>query len=75
MRFSHAIKEKTGIATGTVGMITTPEQAEAILFNEVADLVLLGRELLRNPYFALTSAPKLQVKVAWPVEYIAVQPK
>ena len=50
--FAEAVR-KTGMKTAAVGLITTPEQADSILRNGQADIVLLGRELLRNPYFAL----------------------
>jgi len=67
--FSEAIR-KTGILTGTVGFITKPVQAESILQEDKADLVLLGRELLRNPYFPLTAAKELGEDTAWPVQYL-----
>jgi 2,4-dienoyl-CoA reductase-like NADH-dependent reductase (Old Yellow Enzyme family) len=67
--FSDAIR-KTGILTGAVGFITTAGQAESILQEEKADLVLLARELLRNPYFALNAARELGEDVAWPVQYL-----
>lgn len=67
--FSEAVR-KTGILTGTVGLITTAQQAEEILQNDKADLILLGRELLRDPYFPLRAAKELDVKVDWPVQYL-----
>jgi len=67
--FSEEIR-KTGIMTGAVGFITTPDQAEAILQEEKADLVLLARELLRNPYFALNAAKSLGDNVKWPDQYL-----
>ena len=67
--FSEAIR-KTGILTGTVGFITTAGQAESILQDERADLVFLGRELLRNPYFALQAARELGTEITWPVQYL-----
>jgi 2,4-dienoyl-CoA reductase-like NADH-dependent reductase (Old Yellow Enzyme family) len=67
--FSVAVR-KTGILTGTVGLITTAGQAESILQEDKADLVLLGRELLRNPYFPLTAAKELGEDVTWPVQYL-----
>ena len=66
--FSEAVR-KTGVLTGTVGFITTPAQAEAILQEEKADLVFLARELLRNPYFALQAAKELAVETEWPRQY------
>jgi 2,4-dienoyl-CoA reductase-like NADH-dependent reductase (Old Yellow Enzyme family) len=67
--FSDAIR-KTGIMTGAVGFITTAGQAESILQEKKADLVLLARELLRNPYFALNAARELGEDAAWPVQYL-----
>lgn len=67
--FSEAIR-KTGILTGAVGFITTAVQAESILQEEKADLVLLAKELLRNPYFALNAARELGEDVEWPVQYL-----
>jgi 2,4-dienoyl-CoA reductase-like NADH-dependent reductase (Old Yellow Enzyme family) len=56
--------------TGAVGFITTARQAESIVQEEKADLVFLGRELLRNPYFPLFAARELDVDVEWPVQYL-----
>jgi len=67
--FSEAI-QKTGILTATVGLITTTEQISEILENEKADIVLLGRELLRNPYFPLTSTLKTTHEIDWPIPYL-----
>jgi 2,4-dienoyl-CoA reductase-like NADH-dependent reductase (Old Yellow Enzyme family) len=61
---------KTGILTGAVGLITTVRQAETILQEEKADLVLFARELLRNPYFPLNAARELDLDVPWPVQYL-----
>jgi 2,4-dienoyl-CoA reductase-like NADH-dependent reductase (Old Yellow Enzyme family) len=67
--FSEAVR-RTGILTGTVGFITTARQAESILQEEKADLVLFARELLRNPYFPLLAARELGDDVTWPVQYL-----
>jgi 2,4-dienoyl-CoA reductase-like NADH-dependent reductase (Old Yellow Enzyme family) len=69
VQFSEAVR-KTGILTGAVGLISSASQAETILMEEKADLVLLGRELLRNPYFPLFAARELEVDVKWPVQYL-----
>jgi 2,4-dienoyl-CoA reductase-like NADH-dependent reductase (Old Yellow Enzyme family) len=61
---------KTGVMTGAVGLITTPVQAESILQEGKADVVLLGRELLRNPYFPLNAAREFGEDVLWPVQYL-----
>ena len=67
--FSARIKSKTGLLTGTVGLITEPTQAEEILNNEQADLILFGRESLREPYFPLKAAKELGDELGWPNQY------
>lgn len=67
--FAEAVR-KSGIKTGAVGLITSAAQAEAILQEEKADLILLGRELLRNPYFPLQAAKALGEEITWPVQYL-----
>lgn len=67
---AEAVKEGADIATIAVGLITEPEQAEEILFNQRADLVALGRELLRHPHWPLYAADRLGAKVEWPAQYI-----
>ena len=59
MAFAERIRREAGIATGAVGLITSPEQADSIVRTGQADVVLLGRELLRNPYFPLAAAHRL----------------
>ena len=56
--------------TGAVGLITTPEQAEEIVAAGRADLVLLGRELLRQPAWPLAAARALGAEVDWPEQYV-----
>ncbi len=67
--FSEAVR-KTGILTGAVGLITTASQAESILKEDKADIVLYGRELLRNPYFPLSAARELGDEIKWPEQYL-----
>jgi len=67
--FAEAIRKEAGIATGAVGMITEPAQAETILSTEQADLVFLARELLRDPYWPRRAAKALDVKIKAPVQY------
>ena len=67
--FSERIKKEAYIQTGAVGLITEAEQAEAILQNERADLILIAREALRNPRFALNAAKKLGDIIEWPLQY------
>jgi len=67
--FSETIKKGADIATGAVGLITSGIQAEEILKNNRADMVLLARELLRNPYFAYTAAKELGVSIEASKQY------
>jgi 2,4-dienoyl-CoA reductase-like NADH-dependent reductase (Old Yellow Enzyme family) len=67
--FAEAVR-KTGILTGAVGLITLAGQAESIMREEKADLILMGRELLRNPYFPLHAARELGDDISWPVQYL-----
>jgi 2,4-dienoyl-CoA reductase-like NADH-dependent reductase (Old Yellow Enzyme family) len=60
----------SGIMTGAVGLITTAKQAESILQEGKADLVLFARELLRNPYLPLNAARELGVDVTWTEQYL-----
>jgi 2,4-dienoyl-CoA reductase-like NADH-dependent reductase (Old Yellow Enzyme family) len=67
--FSEVIR-KAGIKTAAVGLITKADHISEILENDKADIVLMGRELLRNPYFALTATAKTATEVEWPVQYL-----
>lgn len=67
--FAKEIKSRTGILTGAVGLITEADQAEEILQKEEADLIFIGRELLRDPYFALHAAKSLRDDLKWPLQY------
>jgi 2,4-dienoyl-CoA reductase-like NADH-dependent reductase (Old Yellow Enzyme family) len=75
VQFAERIKAEAGIRTGAVGLITTPAEAEAILANGQADLVLLAREFLREPYFPLFAAQDLGVEMEWPVQYERAKPR
>jgi 2,4-dienoyl-CoA reductase-like NADH-dependent reductase (Old Yellow Enzyme family) len=68
--FAEQIRRQTGILTGAVGMITDPAQADKIIQGEQADLVLLARELLRDPYWPLHAAKALGIPVNPPVQYL-----
>ncbi|MGZ4001346.1 MAG: NADPH dehydrogenase NamA [Mucilaginibacter sp.] len=69
VEFAEKIKNETGILTGAVGLITTPEQANDIIQTGQADVVLLAREMLRDPHFALRAAHVLGHEAKWPVQY------
>ena len=63
------IKQEANMPTAAVGLITGAQQAEDILQNNEADLIFMGRELLRNPYFPLQAAKELGADIAWPKQY------
>jgi 2,4-dienoyl-CoA reductase-like NADH-dependent reductase (Old Yellow Enzyme family) len=67
--FAAKIRRQAGVATAAVGLITTPELADEIVRNGRADLVALGRELLRHPHWPLDAAPALGHEIEWPEPY------
>lgn len=67
--FAHAIRRECRIATGAVGMITEPRQAEDIIAEGKADAVLMAREFLRDPYWPLHAAKELGTDLPWPRQY------
>ncbi|PZU16193.1 MAG: oxidoreductase, partial [Chryseobacterium sp.] len=67
--FATAIKENTGLLTGAVGMITSAKQANEIISDNKADLVIIAREHLRDPYFAIHSAIELELDTEIPWQY------
>lgn len=66
---AQRIREEAGIATGAVGLITETEHADELITSGSADLVFLGRELLREPYWALKAQQQLEAEPSWPVQY------
>ncbi|WP_028995473.1 NADH:flavin oxidoreductase/NADH oxidase [Azonexus hydrophilus] len=73
--FATRIRQEAGLPVAAVGLITEPAQAEAIVANGEADLVLVGREILRNPYWPLQAAQALGVAAAWPAQYLRAMPR
>ncbi len=69
LHFSETIKNESDILTGAVGLITTAAQAEAIIKNGQADMVMMARQFLRDPYFGLHAAAELGADVHWPLQY------
>jgi 2,4-dienoyl-CoA reductase-like NADH-dependent reductase (Old Yellow Enzyme family) len=67
--FSDRLRREAKIATGAVGMITEPAQADQILRTGQADMVLIGREMLRDPYWARRAAKQLRQPVSVPKQY------
>ncbi|HSB21270.1 MAG TPA: NADH:flavin oxidoreductase/NADH oxidase [Anaeromyxobacteraceae bacterium] len=72
--FAERVRREAGIATGAVGMITTPEQADHVIRSGQADLVLLAREMLRDPHFPLRAAAALRAEGPWPRQYLRARP-
>jgi len=73
--FARRIRQEAGIPTAAVGLITEAAQANAIVAEGDADLVLLARELLRNPHWPLLAASALGVDGVWPKQYERAQPR
>ena len=73
--FAERIRREAGILTGAVGLITTPQQADEIIRSGKADLVLLARGFLSDPYFPLHAARALGAEVDPPVQYARAFPK
>jgi 2,4-dienoyl-CoA reductase-like NADH-dependent reductase (Old Yellow Enzyme family) len=72
--FAERVRREAGIASATVGLITSPEQADHVIRSGQADVVLLGREMLRNPYWPLHAAQALAQAAAWPLQYLRAAP-
>lgn len=72
--FATAVRREAKIPTAAVGCITEPFQAEQIIRTGLADAVLLGREMLRNPYWPLEAARKLRADISWPSQYLRGKP-
>lgn len=68
--FAERIRSEADILTAAVGQITAPAQADQIIRNAQADLVLLAREMLRDPYWPLHAAQELGVSISWPAQYL-----
>jgi 2,4-dienoyl-CoA reductase-like NADH-dependent reductase (Old Yellow Enzyme family) len=72
--FAERIRREANIATAAVGMITGAAQADQIIRNEQADLVVLAREMLRDPYWPLHAAQELGQVATWPRQYLRAAP-
>ena len=74
VEFARRIRREAAIPTAAVGLITEANQANAIVEQGDADLVLLARELLRDPYWPLHAASVLGESASWPVQYLRAAP-
>jgi 2,4-dienoyl-CoA reductase-like NADH-dependent reductase (Old Yellow Enzyme family) len=66
---AQRVRAASGVPTAAVGLITSPQQADAVVRSGSADMVLLARQLLRDPYWPLRAARELGVQVEWPAQY------
>jgi 2,4-dienoyl-CoA reductase-like NADH-dependent reductase (Old Yellow Enzyme family) len=73
-QFAAQIRQAAGMLTGAVGLITSAVQAEQILRSGQADVVLLARQMLRDPYWPLHAAIELGKAESWPVQYLRAAP-
>ena len=69
VEFAEKVKKEANILTGAVGLITDAEQADAIIKEGKADMIFVGREFLRDPYFPLRAAHQLGDVIKWPLQY------
>jgi 2,4-dienoyl-CoA reductase-like NADH-dependent reductase (Old Yellow Enzyme family) len=74
-QFAEQIRREGDILTASVGMITSPVQAEHVILTGQADAVVIARELLRDPYFPLRAARELGQPISWPVQYLRAAPE
>ena len=75
MPFAERVRKQAGVPTAAVGLITEPQQADDIVANGQADIVLLAREMLRDPYWPLHAAETLGEILSWPVQYLRAAPR
>jgi 2,4-dienoyl-CoA reductase-like NADH-dependent reductase (Old Yellow Enzyme family) len=73
--FAQRVRKEVAIATAAVGMIFEPAQADQIVRNGEADVVLIARELLRDPYWPLRAARELGTPMSWPAQYLRAAPR
>ena len=69
------IKELTGLPVAAGGMLSGATESNRILEDGKADMIYLGRELLRNPYWMLSAAMELNVDLEWPKQYERAKPR
>ena len=72
--FAERVRHEADLPVAAVGMLTSPAQADHIVRSGQADMVLLGRELLRNPYWPLAAARELGQPASWPKQYLRAAP-
>jgi 2,4-dienoyl-CoA reductase-like NADH-dependent reductase (Old Yellow Enzyme family) len=73
--FAARVRREAGIASGAVGLITEPQQAEKVIADGEADVIFLARALLREPHWPLRAAHELGADVRWPPQYLRARPR
>ena len=73
--FAERVRREARIPTAAAGLFTEPLQANDIIANGQADIVLLAREMLRDPYWAVHAAETLRDAATWPVQYLRAAPR
>jgi len=68
--FAERIRREAGISTGALGLITSAQQADHVLRTGQADLIIMARQLLRDPYWPLRAAAELKAQAPWPNQYL-----
>ena len=74
VEYAARVRREAGIPSAAVGLITSPQQADQIIRSGQADVVLLGREILRDPYWPLHAAQALGHAARWPAQYLRAAP-
>lgn len=74
-KFAEKVRRESGMLTGSVGMITEPAQADHVIRTGQADIVLLAREMLRDPYWPMRAARELGQTMSWPAQYLRAGPE
>jgi 2,4-dienoyl-CoA reductase-like NADH-dependent reductase (Old Yellow Enzyme family) len=69
VHLAEQVKRHARVTTASVGLITTPQQADTIIRSGQADMVFIARELLRDPHFPLRAARDLKQEIGWPKQY------
>ena len=72
--YAERIRREAAVPTAAVGFITSPQQADHVLRSGQADLVVMARQLLREPYWPLRAAAELHAEGAWPSQYLRARP-
>jgi 2,4-dienoyl-CoA reductase-like NADH-dependent reductase (Old Yellow Enzyme family) len=67
--FAEAVRKRGGMPSAALGLIYSADMAEQIVANGQADLVVLGRAMLADPYWPLHAAKALRAEIPWPVQY------